>query len=66
MGVLLLPKKGRKTIVANPTIDSLNIVYRPADENLGDNGSTVIADPSGLPVKFQSVGDFSKLEKTTR
>jgi hypothetical protein len=66
MGVLLVQKKGRKQIIPNPAVDSLNIVYTPSDESSGDAGSMVVADPSGLPVKLQSVGDFSKLEKSTR
>ena len=67
MGVLLMQKKGRKQTIPNVVVDSLNIVYTPSDESSsGDGGSMVVVDPSGLPIKFQSVGDFSKLEQITR
>jgi hypothetical protein len=66
MGVLLMQKKGRKQTIPNPVVDSLNIVYTPSDESSGDVGSMIVVDPSGLPIKFQSVGDFSKLEQITR
>jgi len=63
-----MQKKGRKAIIPNPAVDSLNIVYTPSsDETMDDSGgSMIVADPSGLPVRFQSVGDFSRLEKITR
>lgn len=66
MGVLLMQKKGRKKIVPNPAIGSLNVVYTPADGSESEDSSMFLADPSGLPIKFQSQEDFSKLEKLTR
>lgn len=65
MGVLLLQGKKKKSIIPNPVVDSLNIVYRPlSEENSGD--SLLLKDPSGVPVRFQSVDAFTKVEKITR
>lgn len=67
MGVLLLQKKGRKKITPNPAIEALNIVYTPAEDSASGSGDTmVLKDPSGLPISFQPVDDFSKEERITR
>ena len=63
MGVLLLQSKSKK-LSPNPAIESLNIVYTPSEEGGGDG--LILKDPSGLAVKFQSVGDFTAEEKVTR
>lgn len=65
MGVLLLQKKGRKKIDPNPVVHSLNIVYTPSGESEGDD-TMILKDPSGLPIMFQSVSDFTKQEMITR
>mmetsp|Transcript_43665 Transcript_43665/g.105884 ORF Transcript_43665/g.105884 Transcript_43665/m.105884 type:complete len:412 (+) Transcript_43665:236-1471(+) len=75
MGVLLLPTANkRKKITPNPVVDSLNIVYTPssdaADATDGASSSSssgmTVQDPSGVPVRFQSVSDFTNEEKVTR
>ena len=67
MGVLLLPSK-KKNISQNPVIQSLNIVYNPSQEGAKDEegGQTIMYDPSGVPIRFQSVGEFEVEEKITR
>jgi len=65
MGVLLLQGKKRKSITPNPVVDSLNIVYNPSSEETSES-ELVLKDPSGVPVKFQSAGTFTKIEKLTR
>merc|ERR1719343_443936 len=65
MGVLLLQVKKKKSIIPNPVVDSLNIVYKPSSE--AESGDPlVLKDPSGVPIKFQSTDAFTKLEKITR
>jgi hypothetical protein len=65
MGVLLLQGKKKKSIIPNTVVDSLNIVYKPSsEENSGH--SLLLKDPSGVPVRFQSVDAFTKVEKITR
>jgi hypothetical protein len=73
MGVLLLPTKNKKKVTPNPVLDSLNIVYAPSSlSSDSDDGSSsasnmmIVQDPSGVPVKFQSVTDFTTEEKITR
>lgn len=73
MGILLLPNPNkRKKIVANPVLSSLDLVYTPANtagtEGDADESSSlgVLLDPSGVPIKFQSVKDFSAEEQETR
>jgi hypothetical protein len=69
MGVLLLPSPNkRKGITANPVVESLNIVYKPSGDD-GESSSSdevVLTDPSNVAIKFQSVSDFTALEKATR
>jgi hypothetical protein len=65
IGVLLLKKKGKKKITPNPAVDSLTIVYTPVGES-SSSEDTVLKDPSGLSIRFQSVDDFSNEEKRTR
>ena len=65
MGVLLLQGKKKKPVTQNPVVESLNLVYTPSsEEESGD--AMVLKDPSGVPIRFQSEGAFTKLEKTTR
>ena len=66
MGVLLLQSKGRRGINPNPVVDSLNIVYSPSEEAGKSEEELVLRDLSGLPIRFQAVGDFTKEEKITR
>ena len=78
MGVLLLPTTNkRKKITPNPVMDSLNIVYTPSSgsdpgsSSSSKNGDTsssdmTVQDPSGVPVRFQSISDFEAEEKITR
>jgi len=65
MGVLLLPTKQRKAITPNPVLESLNVVYKPSSEASSENDLT-LKDPSGVSIAFQSVTDFSAIEKITR
>lgn len=60
----MLQKKGRKKIVPNPVVDSINIVYTPSEPS--NDEVLQLRDPSGLPIRFQSVNDFSKEELITR
>lgn len=68
MGVLLMQSK--KQVRPNPVMDSLNIVYTPSsdsdDSNPTGESSMLLQDPSGVPVKLQSVADFTAEEKVTR
>ena len=64
MGVLLQPSK-RKKISPNPVMGSLNIVYTPSQDAASGDG-LVLQDPGGLPVRFQSADEFTKVEKRTR
>jgi hypothetical protein len=66
MGVLLLQKKGRKKITPNPSLDSLNIVYTPADGTDTSSDTMLLKDPSGVSIRFQYVDEFIKEEKITR
>jgi len=66
MGVLLLQNKGRKKVTPNPAVGPLNIVYTPAADASDGESELMLKDPSGLPIQFQSVDSFSKLEKITR
>ena len=65
MGVLLLQGKKKKSIIPNPVVDSLNIVYKPSSE-AESRDPLILRDPSGVPIKFQSTDAFTKLEKITR
>lgn len=64
MGVLLFPAK-KKRLTPNPVVESLTIVYSPAE---GSEGQEVplLVDPSGVSIKFQRVSDFESEEKVTR
>jgi len=65
MGVLLLQSKKKKLIIPNPVIESLNIVYNPSpDVTSGD--ILFLKDPSGVPIRFQSVNMFTNIERITR
>lgn len=70
MGVLLLPSK--KKVTPNPVVDTLNLVYTPSEETTtnastdGEDAFVPIPDPSGLPIRFQSVKTFEAEEKLTR
>lgn len=64
MGVLLLQGKKKKSIVPNPVIESLNIVYKPSSEETSGD-AMFLKDPSGVPIRFQSADAFTKLEKIT-
>lgn len=68
MGVLLLPGKKKKTITANPAVNSLNIVYNPSssETSSGEDKEIRVKDPSGVTVNFQSEAAFSNIEKKTR
>lgn len=65
MGVLLLQNKKKKAVSPNPVVGALNIVYSPSEGSEG-SGEMMLSDLSGLPIRFQSAGDFSKEEKITR
>jgi len=65
MGVLLLQGKKKKSIVPNPVVDSLNIIYNPSSEETSQE-NFLMTDPSGVPIRFQSADAFTKLEKITR
>jgi hypothetical protein len=65
MGVLLLPTTQRKTIIPNPAVESLNVVYKPSADARSDD-SLILTDPSGVPVKFVSESEFTNVEKATR
>lgn len=66
MGLLLLQnKKRKKSVVPNPAVGGLNLVYTPSEGSEAD-GEMVLKDLSGLPIRFQSIADFTKEEKITR
>lgn len=69
MGVLLLPVKRKKKVTQNLVIQSLNIVYNPSQdvgEEEGSEQDNRIFDPSGVPIRFQSVKEFGREEKATK
>lgn len=65
MGILLLPSKKKKVDV-NLAVSSLNLVYTPADGAATDVDMGILADPCGVPIKFQSAAAFSAEEVATR
>lgn len=72
MGILLLSGgKKNKSVIANPAVGSLNIVYNPSSspsssEITEEGKNLTLKDPSGVSVKFISDGTFSATEKRTR
>ena len=66
LGVLLLQAKKRKSIAPNPVVQSLNLVYTPADGDDGSGSVPMVSDPSGTSVAFQSLASFEDMEKQTR
>lgn len=78
MGVLLLQALNKKvTPKPNPAIQSLNIVYQPtvgeaststsvADGVGNDDDLLRVKDPSSVPITFEPIGSFSRVEQSTR
>lgn len=70
MGILLLPTPKRNfKVTANPVVESLRIVYNPTStpsERADDDSATMLSDPSGIPIQFQSVVKFEEEERITR
>ena len=71
MGVLLLQaERKKKSIKANPSVRSLNIVYTPSDgggQAADDDPSSMeLMDPSFVPYSFGKVTSFEKEEQSTR
>jgi len=78
MGVLLLPSKNKKVSPKpNPAIQSLNIVYQPSVVGLeggNDDGGAastdadllIVKDPSSVPIAFEPIEYFSRVEQRTR
>jgi hypothetical protein len=63
MGVLLIPSK-KKSLISNPVVQSLNVIYTPSEGN--DGKDLTVKDLSDVPIKFQSAQDFTEVEKATR
>ena len=75
MGVLLLPlTKKKQTIVPNPVLDSLQIVYAPSSSSGAASSSSdandkimpSVIDPSNVKINFVKVSDFEQEERQTR
>ena len=67
MGVLLLQaEKKKKSIKANPSLRSLNIIYSPSSTSTSDDADFELIDPSFVPYSFGKVTDFEKEEQSTR
>jgi len=68
MGVLLIPSK-KKTVSPNPAIGSLDIVYKPSEDETGEGkeGEEVsLQDLSGINIVFERDTMFEAAEKATR
>ncbi len=75
MGILLLQNKNRKkSIVPNPMLHSLNVVYAPSNDDGGGSSSSSddsvdrtprLLDPSSVPISFISQDSLEREIKRT-
>ena len=65
MGILLIPTERRKKAVKpNAVVDSLHIVYSPAEDALDE--AALLTDPSGVGISLQPILNFQDEERLTR